>query len=200
MGGSTLVLYGTDNLEQRSQAYDLLAIAAKEHWGFSSLPTLVRSPTGKPAFASFPGREFNLSHSGTLALCALDGSPVGVDIQTVKSWRPSLPHRVCSQAEVDWLDSQTDFWRSFTALWALKESRVKQSGLGLREAISAISVPLPRHGQGLYAHEGLWFRLYFGPGWVGAVCALSIPPARIRWRPLPPTLSPSRKEAADHAF
>lgn len=177
-------LYGTDNLEHRSQAYDLLAFAASDAWGLSPLPALVRSPTGKPAFAPDQGREFNLSHSGKLALCVLDTSPVGVDIQMIKTWRPSLPRRVCSEEELDWLERQDDFWQGFTSLWTLKESRCKQSGTGLRGAISSISVPLPRKGQSLYDHDGLWFRLYFGAGWVGAVCAQTPPPEQIIWQDL----------------
>lgn len=184
-----MVLYGTDSLETRAQAYDLLAIAAKEHWGLSPLPQLVRAPLGKPAFASGQGLEFNLSHSGPLALCALDHTPVGVDIQLVKSWRPSLPRRVCSPEQLEWLEQQEDVWRGFTALWAMKESRAKQSGQGLRGSIAAISVPLPRPDETLYAHQGLWFRLYFGPDWVGSACGTTPPPEQIHWRTL--TQSPS---------
>ena len=179
-----MVLYGTDGLETRAQAYDLLAIAAKEHWGLSPLPQLVRAPLGKPVFASGQGLEFNLSHSGTLALCALDYDPVGVDIQLVKSWRPSLPRRVCSPEQLEWLEQQEDVWRGFTALWAMKESRVKQSGQGLRGSIAAISVPLPRQDETLYVHRGLWFRLYFGPDWVGSACGTAPPPEQIHWRTL----------------
>ena len=204
-GGSALVVYGADDLETRSQAYGLLSLAAEEHWGLSPLPELVRSPLGKPSFSPARGREFNLSHSGRLALCALDEAPVGVDIQVVKSWRPSLPGRVCSPEELAWLEGREDFWPSFTALWALKESRAKQSGQGLRGAISAISVPIPQGGDGLFSHQGLWFRLWTGPDWAGAVCALNPPPQAIQWRrvgPSAPDFSakehPHRKDRVSH--
>lgn len=179
-----MVLYGTYGLTHRTQAYHLLSIAAKEHWGLSPLPQLVRAPLGKPAFSSGQGLEFNLSHSGSFALCALDHAPVGVDIQLVKSWRPSLPRRVCSPKEMEWLENQENFWRGFTALWAMKESRAKQSGQGLRGSIAAISVPLPRSNETLYAHQRLWFRLYFGPDWVGSACGTAPPPEEIHWRTL----------------
>lgn len=187
-----MVLYGADDLQHRPQAYDLLAMAAKEHWGLSPLPELTRSSLGKPGFSSLPGKEFNLSHSGTLALCALDSAPVGVDIQLVKSWRPSLPGRVCAPEELSWLERQEDFWPSFTALWAMKESRCKQNGQGLRGPISAISVPLPQGEETLYLHQGLWFRIYAGAGWFGAVCACSPPPCDILWRRVsqPPSQAP----------
>lgn len=194
-----MVLYAADDLEHRSQAYNLLAIAAQEYWGLAPLPELVRSPTGKPAFPSAPGREFNLSHSGSFAFCALDHSPVGVDIQLVKSWRPTLPSRVCSPEELTWLDHQENLWQAFTTLWALKESRCKYSGEGLRGSIPAISVPLPQNGQALYFYQGLWFHLYFGTGWVGSLCALSPPPDQILWRSISHTaLSSDEKDGIGH--
>ena len=177
-----MTVYGTRGLVQKRQAYQLLAKAAEEAWGISPLPRIEREAGGKPFFPGQENRAFNLSHSGPLALCALDSAPVGVDVQVVKQWRPSLPRRVCSQIELDWLEkSPVDFWSRFTQLWALKECRVKQSGLGLRGPIAQISVPLPTAEHGLYKVDGLWFRCYTGPGWRGAVCGLGPPPEEICW-------------------
>ena len=177
-----MVIYAADDLSCRRQAYDLLSLAAREQWGLSSLPPVVREALGKPAFSPALGREFNLSHSGSLALCALDSASVGVDIQLVKSWRSSLPGRVCSPEEQEWLQRQSDLWRGFTALWTMKESRSKQSGQGLRGSIAAISVPLPREGEELFLHQGLWFRLYSGQSWVGCACGIAPPPEELLWR------------------
>ena len=68
-----MVLYGAEGLTVRGQAYDLLAQAAEDHWGLSPLPGLERGPQGKPFFSAQSGLEFNLSHSGAFALCALVG-------------------------------------------------------------------------------------------------------------------------------
>ena len=187
-----MILYGADGLTRRDQANRLLTLAAAEHWDLSPLPAAERAEFGKPFFPDLPERQFNLSHSGPYALCALDSAPVGVDIQMVKSWRPTLPGRVCSQEELDWLQKQPDLWRSFTTLWVMKESRVKQSGQGLRGSIAAISVPIPRPGELLYAHQGLWFRIFPGPDWVGAVCGTTPGPAEIDWRSLSPVSSAPR--------
>ncbi|MCF2662369.1 4'-phosphopantetheinyl transferase family protein [Pseudoflavonifractor phocaeensis] len=179
-----MILYGASGLTQRQQAHDLLAKAAETHWGLFPLPPLERGPKGKPFF---PGREdltFNLSHSGSLALCALGGTPVGVDIQIVRAWRPGLPRRVCSPRELAWLGEGPDFWERFCQLWALKESLVKQRGTGLTHPISAIQVPLPT-GEGLLMEQdGLWFRTYCGAGWRGAACGLEQPPEDIQWMTL----------------
>lgn len=176
-----MILYGADGLTQRRQAYELLRLAAAEQWGYSSLPPILRDGHGKPHFAGQEPHHFNLSHSGGLALCVLDDAPVGVDIQIVKAWRPSLPARACSQEELAWLGQGEDFWPRFTLLWALKESRVKCSGEGLTRRIAGIRVPLPEHPDGPYALENLWFQAYQGDGWRGAVCGRTPPPAEIRW-------------------
>lgn len=176
-----MVLYGTKELKARGQAYDLLARAAAEHWGLSALPEIQRGKHGKPAFAGEESRHFNLSHSGSLALCALDGAPVGVDIQVVKEWRPGLPKKVCSPEELAWLEAGEDRWARFAQLWALKECRVKYSGEGLTRSIAGIRVPLPEEGREVLALDGLYWRTYRGEGWRGALCGENPPPETIKW-------------------
>lgn len=175
-----MVLYCAKGLASRAQARDLLALAAAEHWGLSPLPEIARREHGKPFF---PGREelhFNLSHSGDLALCALDGAPVGVDIQIVKTWRTGLPGRVCSPEELAWLEGQPHLWPAFARLWTLKEARAKESGKGLSTSIRDIRIPLPAEGP--VQLDGLWFRTWTGLGWAAAVCGHDQPPDTLIWR------------------
>lgn len=172
-----MLLYSAENLTARAQARDLLALAAREVWGLSPLPEIARHEGGKPFFPEHADLHFNLSHSGELALCALDGAPVGADIQIVKERRPSLPRRTCSAGELAWLEEQPAFWPAFTLLWTLKEARVKESGRGLTDSIRDIRVPLPADGPVLF--DGLWFRTWTGPCWAAAVCGHSRPPEKI---------------------
>ena len=175
-------LYAANFIKDRSDAYALLARAAEECWGFTSLPEIARTPEGKPFFSEFPDFHFNLSHSQPYALCALGDTPVGADIQIVKStWRDGLPRRVCSPAELDWLEKQADRWATFALLWSMKEAKVKFTGTGLCTEIRSISVPLPEPGQTLYALDGILFRIFSGDGWQGAVCAQEPPPEEIIW-------------------
>ena len=127
-----------------------------------------------------PERQFNLSHSGPYALCALDRRPVGVDIQTVGPHRPRILQRVYSREERAWLDEQSDLWAAFAQLWALKESRAKYTGAGLTSTIAEIRVPLP--APGVLTLDGLHFRVYSGPGWRAAACGESPPPEEILWK------------------
>ena len=178
--GRALVIFGTDQLQRREQAYDLLARGARTHWGLDPLPPMARGPQGKPYFPGAEGRAFNLSHSGSLALCALDDRPVGVDIQLVGPHRPGLPARGSAPAELAWLE-EGELWERFALLWALKECRSKQSGLGLTGTIARIRVPLPRRVGEEALLDGLRFRTYAGPGWRAAACGLSLPPEQIFW-------------------
>ena len=177
-----MVVYAADKLNHREQAHGLLLRAAHETWNFKELPSIDRTVDGKPFFSDHPDHHFNLSHSGALALCALDSAPAGADIQIVKdSWRDALPRRVCSPNELEWLKEQCDFWPSFTLLWTLKEARAKYTGTGLKSGVRGISIPLPIPEQSLYRHDGLWFRIYTGTGWKAAVCGETEPPEQLIW-------------------
>lgn len=180
-----MVLYGTSCPQARSRAYHLLALAAGEIWGLDRLPPMERRPGGKPYFPGHPGLEFNLSHSGPLLLCALDGSPVGVDIQQVRAMRPGLPARVCSSQQLAWVEEGA-LWPRFAQLWSLKEALVKCTGTGLTRTISGIRVPLLPETESLARLDGLWFRIYRGEDWMGAACGHVPPPEEIRWVELPP--------------
>lgn len=153
----------------------LLAWAARECWGLEELPELARGEFGKPYF---PGRKelhFNLSHTGTLLLCALDSAPVGADVQLLRDPRPSLAARVFSPAELAWFQSQGGGAGPFCRLWVLKESRVKHDGTGLTYSIRSVPIPLPPEPGESVRHDGLVFTALAGEDWQAAVCGHSTP-------------------------
>jgi len=181
-----MVLYGARGARERERelARRLLERAAAEVWGLFPLPEPARTERGKPFFPGLPDRQFNLSHSGGFVLCALDAAPVGVDVQTVREPKQATVRRVLSPAERAWLEEQPDRAAAFTALWVLKEARVKQTGEGLRlHELAALPVPLPGGGGPRFA-DGLWFRLGRGEGFLWAACGTSEPPEAVFWRDL----------------
>ena len=180
-----MIVYAACGLARREQVYDLLALAVREQYGLSPLPPVSRQAQGKPLFPGHPEICFNLSHSGALALCVLDGAPVGADIQAAAPRRPVTVERCCCAEERVWLAERGDSWGDFALLWALKEAMVKHSGKGLTLPVSAIRPPLPRGDEALLERDGLFFRLYQGEGWRGAVCGRVPPPAELFWRPIP---------------
>ena len=120
----------------------------------------------------FPGlgsRWFSLSHSGGLALCALSGGPVGVDVERVRPRRAGLPAYVLSPAELARFDGS---WEEFYRLWTLKEAWCKREDAPLYPPRNVPAPPPCPHAA------------YAGEGWRAAVCFHGAPPGGIRWLPL----------------
>ncbi|MDR1067357.1 MAG: 4'-phosphopantetheinyl transferase superfamily protein [Clostridiales bacterium] len=93
---------------------------------------------GKPRLENCDGFHFNVSHSGEYVICLTDKSPVGADIQLMKPIKYiEIARRFFTKYETDFITDGDPAERinKFYMLWALKESYVKASGMGL-------SVPL----------------------------------------------------------
>ena len=164
-------LYLCEQITRREDAYALLACAVRRRWGLESLPTIERTERGKPFFPTFPRYHFSLSHSGSCALCAVDDAPVGADIEVLRPHHPKLAQRICSCEEAAWLDGQPDRAYALLHLWTAKESRVKQTGIGLTVPLRSITVPLFPADEA----DGLLFFRSQGERWVLSACGHSRP-------------------------
>lgn len=113
-------------------------------------------PGGKPVLSARPDIHFSLSHSGTLAVCAISGQPVGVDVEVVQSANPEIAALCFQKQEWEWINQSADPCRAFIRLWTRKESYLKRLGTGLIDAPKAFSV-LPGgstpEGMAFYEHE-----------------------------------------------
>lgn len=163
-------LYLCPNITRREDAYALLAYAAGRRWGLEQLPELARGEQGKPHFPAFPQYRFNLSHSGTLALCALDEQPVGVDIEVIRPRHPRLARRICSERELEWLEGQEDRETALCKLWTRKEALAKYRGTGLTIPLREICVPLTDTEK----LDGLLFHSMVAPEWCACVCGHTV--------------------------
>ncbi|MDR1777354.1 MAG: 4'-phosphopantetheinyl transferase superfamily protein [Desulfovibrio sp.] len=131
--------------------------------------TIGRGAHGKPYLPGGP--HFNLSHSGNFTLLAVCEAPIGVDIE---AHVPSDRHILAAcfhPAEREYLaHAPTD--EQFFDLWALKESYLKMTGIGL--FLDPASFCLRKQGWTAYMEEysDLCFRTYDAiPGYSVAVCA-----------------------------
>lgn len=106
-------------------------------------------PFGKPRLDAQPGAsrvEFNLSHSGSVALCAVaEGRRVGIDIETLLSIAEDderLSRVWLSEGELAEMASMSaaDRTRTFHALWTRKEAYLKARGEGLSLAPDRVQV------------------------------------------------------------
>lgn len=97
---------------------------------------IVNGEHGKPKLASGAGPEFNLSHSGEIALVAVsDEHRVGVDVEQVQPDRNpvALAERVFRAEDVDAVREAPPRERSsvFHQRWARHEARLKCLGIGI---------------------------------------------------------------------
>lgn len=163
-------LYGAaapEGEDSRLTARRLLAFAVEDAWGWTRLPALERGPWGKPAFADRPHREFNLSHTAGLCLCALsEAGPVGVDIERVRPRRAGLPRYVMSGEELAAFDGT---WERFYEVWTMKEALCKYQG---RSIFPPRAVPAP---------PPVPYRCFSGDGWRAALCGGGALPDGIEW-------------------
>lgn len=127
-------------------------------------------PQGKPALGQGEGLEFNMSHSGDLALYAVTrGRAVGVDVERVRPEvaRELTAARFFTPAEVQAILSLPEAAqaRAFFAVWTRKEACLKATGKGLSVPLDAFAV--------WPAVEPPWqvLDLDVGPGYAAALAA-----------------------------
>lgn len=100
---------------------------------------------GKPAVINVQKLEFNLSHTGDIALLAIGKKfPVGVDIEQYSA-RPyeGIAKTLFSEQELQGLYKAPASMKAavFFHVWAQKEAFIKVSGLGLTYPTKEFSVP-----------------------------------------------------------
>lgn len=144
---------------------------------------LATGPQGKPVLATASPWQFNLSHSGGLALYAFaQGAALGVDLEAVQPTRnlEGLARTVFSTAEQAQWQALPDADKplAFTTLWARKEAVLKALGtgltleparlhLGLSNAAQALTLSLPEYTGPVHVHP-----VPAGPGFAAALASL----------------------------
>ncbi|MFB7779505.1 4'-phosphopantetheinyl transferase family protein [Streptomyces bauhiniae] len=157
--------------ERRTQSASAARSAAAELLVRKALPeghfdvTFARD--GKPHAPDLPSFHFNVSHSGELVAAVVDDAPVGVDVQHVGTASPDVGRRYFHPDERQRVG---DGW-SFHALWALKESYVKQTGRGLATRLSSFLVTEALDVLIDGTRQPVHLRSYYLENHVLAVCA-----------------------------
>lgn len=94
-------------------------------------PLLSFSDRGKPCFENSEVR-FNLSHSSSMVCAAVsEKEEIGVDVQKKSFFSEKVKKRVFCTAEIKSGEAYSDPDLYFTRLWAIKESYLKQTGVGI---------------------------------------------------------------------
>ena len=101
---------------------------------------------GKPSFKNHRDIHFNISHTDGLVVCAFSDEPVGIDVETIHEFKDSLPRRVLTKTEQEFLfgykDQMEKYRELFFRFWTLKESYLKWEGSGFQKEPQSISFDL----------------------------------------------------------
>jgi len=116
-------------------AYLLLLQGLREQYGIDAQMEFVYGAHGKPYLKDYPHIFFNISHCKRGAVCALADFEVGVDMQDVRPYNPSIARRVCSDDELQLLSKADDPARLFCGMWAARESCAKMLGCSVADIL-----------------------------------------------------------------
>lgn len=98
---------------------------------------------GKPVLGTHPDIHFNISHCDGMIACAFSDTPVGIDVENIRSFPSNVLRKVLTSGEQALLDSYRNDASAqeelFFRFWTLKESRIKQSGTGMAVSLTDFS-------------------------------------------------------------
>lgn len=122
----------------------LLREMLREHYSLDA-PEFYTDEKGKPHIKG-DKVHFSISHSGEYVACAVDSSPVGIDIERIRTVTLSLIKRVCTEEELQYVlggnDAQNvdcEVCLRFLHLWCAKEAYLKYTGEGLAGGLKSLS-------------------------------------------------------------
>ena len=91
---------------------------------------------GKP-YAVGLDIHFSLSHSGTLAVCAISDNPVGIDVEQIKKVHLKVARRCFTEQEQYYVFGKKGRpQEKFFEIWTKKEAYAKMLGMGVSDFLS----------------------------------------------------------------
>ncbi len=144
LGAGLLLQLAVQRAESERASGEIPALRAVARYTVSGLLKELDRPislmyrygeNGKPYLKNYP-YYFNLSHSGSYAVCVLSGREVGADIQIHRTADfGRLVKRFFSPAEAEAFAGAEEPEKLFFRLWARKEAFGKLTGRGIADAL-----------------------------------------------------------------
>ena len=119
-------------------AYQLLKQGLRKAYGIEGNPQFEYNEHGKPAIVGHPEIFFNFSHCKEAVLCAISEQPVGVDVESVRSFNDSLVHYTMNEDEIREIETAEDRAVAFIRLWTMKEAALKLEGTGISKDMKQV--------------------------------------------------------------
>ena len=129
--------YKFDKDKKLSLAVGALLKYALADNGYANEPAdmeILEKEDGKPFLLSHTDVEFNLSHSGNMAMCIISSDEVGCDIEQIQSGKLDIAKRYFLREEASQIESrvnEVEKDEAFFRLWTLREAYNKMDGGGL---------------------------------------------------------------------
>lgn len=119
-------------------SYLLLKRALHEVYGIDENPLFSYGEHGKPFLTNHPDIHFNISHCKDAVACAIDDSPVGIDIESVGRYKDELARYTMNDEEIAKIAVAEDPEVVFIELWTKKEAAMKLVGTGITDNLKEI--------------------------------------------------------------
>lgn len=94
-----------------------------------SKPEFIYNEYGQPQLENGP--YFSISHCKAGIAVAVSTTPIGIDIETIRSAQPSLVAKTMNIDEQNKISQAIDSKLAFTQLWTKKEAYLKMRGTGI---------------------------------------------------------------------
>jgi len=107
------------------------------------LSQITVSEKGRPCLFEDAGIDFNISHSGNMAMCVISDNPIGCDIQLMKPTDGKIADRHFSVDEKEYIFSSEDtseLCDRFYRIWVMKEAYTKLTGEGITRPFDSFDV------------------------------------------------------------
>jgi len=118
--------------------YLLLCEGLRKEFGYMEKPVFDYGEHGKPYIANRPDIHFNFSHCHEAAVCVLSDRPVGIDVESIRSFKESLVRYTMNEEEVACIMKTDRPDVEFIKMWTKKEAVLKLSGEGISRDLKTL--------------------------------------------------------------
>lgn len=119
-------------------SYLLLKRALHEVYDINENPEFSYGEHGKPTLTHHPDIHFNISHCKDAVACAVNDSPVGIDIESVGRYKDELARYTMNDDEIATIAAAEEPEVVFIELWTKKEAATKLVGTGITDNLKEI--------------------------------------------------------------
>lgn len=122
-------------------AYKLLWDYLLKNGLFHEMPEIAYAAEGKPYLSNYPELFISISHCKNAVAVAVNKGNVGVDVESIRKYSPTLVDRSFNDKERELIAQAKDKDSEFSRLWTRKEAYLKYVGTGITGMDSLQQVP-----------------------------------------------------------